>query len=38
LQELKNAPGFLTLYRDSLSAEFFFAQNEDILISARKTP
>jgi hypothetical protein len=37
-QELRNAPGFLTLYSVSLPAEFFFAQNEDVLISVRRTP
>jgi hypothetical protein len=36
-QELRNAPGFLTLYSVSLPAEFFFAQNEDVLISVRST-
>ncbi len=37
-QELRNVAGFLTLYSVSLPAEFFFAQNEDVLISVRSTP
>ncbi len=36
-QELRNTPGFLTLYSVSLPADFF-GQNEDILISVRSTP
>jgi hypothetical protein len=36
-QELRNVPGFLTLYSIPLPAEFF-SQNEDILISVRSTP
>jgi hypothetical protein len=39
LQELRNVPGFLTLYSTvSLFQLNFFAQNEDILISVRSTP
>jgi hypothetical protein len=37
-QELRNAPGCLTLYRVSLPAELFFAQNQDVQISVRSTP
>jgi hypothetical protein len=37
-QEMRNAAGFLTLYSVSLPAEFYFALNEDVLISVRSTP
>jgi hypothetical protein len=38
ISRAENAPGFLTLYNDSLPAEFFFAQKEDVLIFVRITP
>jgi hypothetical protein len=38
MQERRNVPSFLTLYSDSLPAEFFFAISEEILISVRISP